>query len=158
MFRFFLIVAALVLSACASTSVPSNFVYETSVRGEQGFIGARARHKSATTLLAAGQVRDPEIGLKAALPDAVVKVKRWGLTYFPKNWARYSVILEADIRQADQITKCRLRSAETAVGARTLDELQAKNGLALQKDLEVLISACAEQADKVKTERRIDQQ
>ena len=131
------------LSACAS-SVPSNFVYDTSLRGEQGWIGAASRKSSAAALLNGGVVNDPNESLANELPDAEVKVRRWGLVYLSKNWKRYQVVLDADISQRDkQTVKCRLVSPEKLSDAPTLPELRANEGAEVQRRLAELVTACA---------------
>jgi len=128
-------------SGCAS-SLPSNFVYETSLRGEQGLPGRAQRLNSAKTLLAESGAKDPEIALQAALPDAEVKVKRWGVKYFGKDWARYQVVLDADIKRGDNKTKCRESSTEEPVGAPLLDELLANDGAEFTRQMESLAEKC----------------
>jgi len=113
--------AALFLCACAS-SIPSNFIYETSLRGEQGLPGRAARLDSAKTLLVESGAKDPEIALQTALPDAEIDVKRWGLKYFGKDWTRYQVVLDANIKRPNmkggkEKTRCRETSTEGPVGA-----------------------------------------
>lgn len=139
---FFGGIAALALTACAS-SVPSNFQYETSLRGEQGFIGQADRVEAAETLLSAGVVTDPALALRAALPGADVKVQKWGLRYFSSNWERYQVVLDADIRNGEVKTKCREVSTKTPAGASTLKALLADDGIELQRQMIALIRACA---------------
>lgn len=135
--------AAMCLSACAS-SVPSNFVYETSLRGEQGWIGAATRKNSAAALLDGGIVTDPNESLAKELPDADVKIRRWGLVYLSKNWKRYQVVLDADISEAGQLkVKCRLTSPEKLSDAPTLPELRANEGAEVQRRLNDLVKACA---------------
>lgn len=127
--------------ACAS-SFPSNFEYTTSLRGEQGFIGLGERTAAGQALLDGGVVTDPALALRAAFPDAEVKLRKWGLRYFDKNWSRYQLVLEADIlRGADKI-KCREVSPDTPVGAPTLTELTQNKGAELQRGLEALTQAC----------------
>ena len=133
------------LSACA-TSLPPDFIYETSLRGEQGLPGRAQRLKSAKTLLAESGAKDPEIALQAALPDAEVKVKRWGVKYFGKDWARYQVVLDADIKRGDIKTKCRESSTEGPVGAPVLDELLANDGAEFLRQMEGLIAGCVAKA------------
>ena len=108
-----LLISGIWLSSCATQSLPSNFVYETSLRTEQGFIGSANRKASAEALLSGGVVSDPNISLQAALPDAEVKVRRWGLVYLSKNWKRYQAVLDADITQGDEKTKCRMSAPES---------------------------------------------
>ena len=139
-----LILAAVCLTACAS-SVPSNFVYETSLRTEQGFIGSANRDASAKALLSDGVVKDPNQSLQAALPDAEVKVRRWGLIYQSKNWKRYQAVLDADVTRGGQKTKCRMRSPDTLETAPTLPEMRANGGAELQRRLSELVTACAAQ-------------
>jgi len=135
--------AGLSLSACAS-SLPPNFVYETSLRGEQGLPGRAERLNSAESLLEGGVVQDPTEALQAAFPDADVKVKRWGLRYFSSNWARYQIVLDADIEEDDVKTRCREVSTDTPVGAPTLEKALADNGAETQRHLETLVRACIE--------------
>jgi len=129
------------VSGCAS-NLPSNFIYETSLRGEQGLPGRAQRLKSAKTLLAESGAKDPEVALQAALPDADIKVKRWGVKYFGKDWARYQVVLDADIKGGDTRTKCREASTESPVGAPLLDEFLANDGAEFLRQMEVLIAGC----------------
>jgi len=138
----FVSVMAISLMACVTSSLPSNFVYETSLRNEQGFIGAANRKASADALLSGGVVIDPNESLKSSLPDAEVKVRRWGLVYLSKNWKRYQAVLDADIIQNNQKTKCRLAWPETLDAAPTLPEMRANNGAVLQRELEGLVAAC----------------
>ena len=140
--RVSLIVVAACLAACAS-SVPSNFVYETSLRTEQGFIGSANRETSAKALLSDGVVIDPNQSLQAALPDAEVKVRRWGLVYQSKNWKRYQAVLDADVTRDGQKTKCQMRSPDTLESAPTLPEMRANGGAELQRRLSELVAACA---------------
>ena len=143
--RVCLILAAVCLTGCAS-SVPSNFVYETSLRTEQGFIGSANRETSAKALLSDGVVMDPNQSLQAALPDAEVKVRRWGLVYQSKNWKRYQAVLDADVTRDGEKTKCRLRSPDTLNSAPTLPEMRANGGAELQRRLSELVAACAAQS------------
>lgn len=137
--------AALALTACAS-SIPSNFEYKTSVRGERGLEGAHGRIKASESLLGAGVASDPALTLSAALPNAEVKVRAWGLRYFGSNWERYQVIMDADIRRGDAKVKCREVSTETPVNAPTLAELTANDGMELQAQLDALVMACLAKA------------
>lgn len=130
------------LVGCATSSVPSNFIYETSLRGEQGLIGRSERLDAASSLLEAGGVNDPQTPLRKALPNATVDVKQWGVKYFSSNWARYQTVLEANIELADQTVKCRLKSPETPVGAPTLQQLRAHDGAELERRLNDLVTAC----------------
>ena len=132
---------SVLLSACAS-SVPSNFLYQTSLRGEQGLPGRAERLDAAESFLDKSKVLDPESALKAALPDAEIKLKRWGLRYFGSDWARYVVVLDADIDMGETKTRCREASKETPVGAPTLDELLADDGAEFGRQMEGLIAAC----------------
>lgn len=141
--KFALSILAFAVSGCATKSVPSNFIYETSLRGEQGFVGRAGRLDAASSLLSAGVVVDPAAALKTALPDAKIDVKRWGLKYFGSNWSRYQIVLDANIQQGDAKTKCRMKSPETPVGASTLPELRANDGADLQNQLSALVTACA---------------
>jgi len=77
------------------------------------------------------------------MPDADVRVKRWGISYFSKNWSRYQAVLEADISRDGETIKCRSRSPETPTGAPTLNEMRAENGAELQRRLTELVTACA---------------
>lgn len=135
----------ILLTACASTSVPDGFLYETSVRGEQGWQGASARAKAAESLTKAGVVVHPAAALQRALPSAEVKVKRWGVSYFGADWTRYQVKLDADVTQAGRTNKCRMRAPDTPVGAMSLKEIRADDGAALQQALQELVSACVAQ-------------
>lgn len=137
--------AALALTACAS-SAPSNFEYRTSLRGEQGFIGRADRIEAEETLLSAGVVTNPIVAMRAALPHANVRVSKWGLRYFDANWARYQVVLRADIGRGDDTIKCREVSTKTPVGAPTLNELLDNNGAELQAQLNRLTLACISKA------------
>lgn len=130
-----------ILTACA-TSPSSNFLYETSVRGERGLEGYFGRTKAVKTLLDAGVVSDPAIKLGAAMPNAEIDVSRWGLRYFPRDWARYQVILDAKVEQGDQKMRCKETSAEGPVGAPTLKELLAEDGALLNRELSALVKAC----------------
>jgi len=127
--------ALLALAACVS-SIPSNFHYETSVRGERGLEGTFQRQALVTELLDA---------FEQALPEADISLRKWGLKYFSKDWVRYQVILEADIKDDGADVKCREVSTETPVGAPTLKELLANDGMELQAELTKLISACVDQ-------------
>jgi len=140
-------------SGCAS-SLPSNFVYETSLRGEQGLPGRAQRLNSAKTLLAESGAKDPEIALQAALPDAEVKVKRWGVKYFGKDWARYQVVLDADIKRGDNKTKCRESSTDGPVGAPLLDDLLADKGAEFSQQMEGLIAGCVAKQRKSQTDSK----
>jgi len=142
--KAFIFGAALILTACAS-SVPSNFVYETSLRGEQGWMGAATRKASAEALLAGGVVTDPNLALAAAMPDAEIKLQRWGLVYFSKNWKRYHVVLDADVIREDEKVKCRLTSPQELSDAPTLAELRANDGAEIQQRLTELVKSCAAQ-------------
>jgi len=141
MFRALVFSTSIFLSACAG-GVPSNFIYETSLRGEQGFPGRAARLESAKSLLAKSGAADPKTALQAALPDADIKVKRWGLKYFGKDWTRYQLMLDADIEQGDIKIRCREVSSETPVGAPVLDEILANDGVEFGRQLEALIETC----------------
>jgi len=88
---------------------------------------------------------DPEAALQAALPDAEIDMKRWGLKYFGKDWTRYQVVLDANIERGDEKTKCRGVSTETPVGAPLLDELQANDGAEFARQMEGLITGCLTQ-------------
>lgn len=134
--------AGVCLTGCASSG-PSNFVYETSLRTEQGFIGSADRKASAEALLSGGVVMDPNQSLQAALPDAEVKVRRWGLVYQSKNWKRYQAVLDADVTRDGEKIKCRMRSPDTLTGAPTLPEMRANNGAELQRRLSELVADCA---------------
>ena len=134
------------LTACTTSSGPSNFVYETSLRTEQGFIGSADRKASAEALLSGGVVMDPNKSLQAALPDAEVEIRRWGLVYQSKNWKRYQAVLDADVTRDGEKTKCRLRSPDTLNSAPTLPEMRANGGAELQRRLSELVAACAAQS------------
>lgn len=136
--------ALLALAACVS-SIPSNFHYETSVRGERGLEGTFQRQALVTELLDAGVVKNPKDAFEQALPEADISLRKWGLKYFSKDWVRYQVILEADIKDDGADVKCREVSTETPVGAPTLKELLANDGMELQAELTKLISACVDQ-------------
>ena len=139
--------AAASLSACASfKSLPANFIYETSLRGEQGFPGRAQKVRSREAVLNGGVVLSPLPALQAALPDKAIKLRQWGLRYFNADWTRYQVVLDADIGTGKTRVKCRGVSSETPVGAPTLRELQAENGALLQDYLDVLAQACIAQA------------
>lgn len=129
------------LTACAS-AVPSNFEYKSAVRGERGFAGTAGRVDAVTALLNGGVVTDPAATLQSALPDAEVTVRKWGLRYFGADWARYQVVLDADITRGDTTRRCRKVSTETPVGAPTLNELTAKSGTEFQRHLDQLVAAC----------------
>ncbi len=143
-FYFLTVPASVLLMACAN-SIPPSFQYETSVRGERGLEGTFGRQKVVTALLEAGVVKDPEIALQQALPGADISVRKWGLRYFPKDWVRYQVMLNADISDGDEFVKCRGVSTEGPVGAPTLPELLANDGAQLQQELDGLITACLAQ-------------
>ena len=128
-------------SGCAS-SLPSNFVYETSLRGEQGLPGRAERLASAKTLLAESGAVDPEEVLQAELPDADISVKRWGLQYFGSDWTRYKVVLDANVKRGKVTTRCRESSTETPVGAPLLDELLTNDGAEFERLMDGLIAAC----------------
>ena len=138
-------VLTLCLGGCASSPVPSSFVYETSLRTEQGFIGSANRKASAEALLSGGVVIDPNKSLQAAVPSAQVKLRRWGLVYLSKNWKRYQAVLDANITQDGKTTKCRMTSPNTLEGAPTLAEMRANDGAELQRRLSDLVKACAAQ-------------
>jgi len=142
---FFAMCLGGVLTACA-TSLPSNFVYETSLRGEQGWPGRAQRLDSAKTLLTQSGAMDPKAALQAALPDAEVKVKRWGLEYFGDDWARYKVVLDADIKQSDDKIRCRETSAETSENAFLLDELLENDGAEFVRQMEAVVAGCVTKA------------
>lgn len=142
--NFLILCTAFALSSCAS-SIPANFHYETSVRGEQGLEGTFKRQARVKALLEAGVVQPPKTALEQALPGADISVRKWGLTYFSKDWVRYQVMLEADIKGDDDTIKCQEVSTETPVGAPTLKELLSNDGAGLQAELTKLISACVDQ-------------
>lgn len=141
-FEFF-VSSCLVLTACATSDVPSNFVYDTSLRNEQGWIGASNRTASAETLLSGGVVTDPTLALQAALPEADIRLKRWGMAYFSKDWKAYQAVLDADIRRDGETVKCRMRSPEDHEAAPSPTEMRADNGAVLQRRLTKLVQACA---------------
>ncbi len=132
------------VTSCAS-SIPAIFHYETSVRGERGLEGTFKRQARVKALLDAAVVKSPKDALEQALPGADISLRKWGLTYFSKDWVRYQVMLEADIKRDDESIKCREVSTETPVGAPTLPELLDNDGAALQAELSKLISACVDQ-------------
>jgi len=133
------------LSACGTfKSLPDNFVYDTSLRGEQGLLGRAERVKSADTLLQAGSVTDPAAALKSAFPDKEVKVRQWGLRFFNSDWTRYQVVFDADVDAGKTRTKCREVSTEGPVGAPTLKALRAENGRGFKDELQALFQACIE--------------
>jgi hypothetical protein len=135
------------LSACASfKSLPANFIYETSLRGEQGFPGRAKKVTSGEALLSGGVVLDPLRALQAALPSEKIKLRQWGLRYFNADWTRYQVVLDADIGTGKTLVKCRGVSSETPVGAPVLKELLADNGVLFQDYLDALGQACIAQA------------
>jgi len=140
----FLVCIAFSLSSCAS-SIPPGFRYETSVRGEQGLEGTFKRQARVEMLLDAGVVKNPKDALEQALPGADISLRKWGLTYFSKDWVRYQVMLEADIKDSNTDARCREVSTETPVGAPTLKELLDNDGAGLQAELEKLISTCVDQ-------------
>jgi len=90
-------------------------------------------------------VKNPKDAFEQALPEADISLRKWGLKYFSKDWVRYQVILEADIKDDGADVKCREVSTETPVGAPTLKELLANDGMELQAELTKLISACVDQ-------------
>lgn len=132
------------LTGCAS-SIPSNFEYISSVRGEQGWEGSGNRDRVVSSLLKGGVVKDPTIALQQALPDDEITVKKWGLRYFPKNWSRYQLRLDAEIQRDDTRVKCREVSTQNPVGAPTLPDLLVKDGALFQAEMEQLISRCVDQ-------------
>lgn len=132
------------LSGCAS-SIPDKFIYETSLRGQQSWIGAGARRAAAEDLLAQGVVTDPKLALDAALPNAEVERGAWGLRYFAKNWTRYQTVLRADVTKDGDITKCRLVDPGTVADAPLLSELTAQGGAELQARLTRLVGLCVDQ-------------
>lgn len=134
-----------ILTACATSPTP-NFLYETSVRGERGLEGYFGRTKAVKALLGAGVVTDPAIELQAVLPQAKIDVSRWGLRYFPKDWARYQVVLEAKIEQGETQIRCRKASTAGPVGAPTLKALLAEDGVMLQRELSALVATCTAKA------------
>lgn len=69
-------------------------------------------------------------------------MKRWGLKYFGKDWERYQVVLDADIKVGKETVKCKEVSTETPVGAPTLNELLANEGVEFTRQMQALISAC----------------
>lgn len=136
--------ASVALTSCAS-SMPSNFEYKSSIRGERGLEGMMGREKVVSSLFEAGVVKDPTAALTQALPESDVDVRKWGLRYFGSDWVRYQVRLDADILRGETIVKCREVSTESPVGAPTLPELLADDGLKLQQELEELIATCLAQ-------------
>ena len=140
-FHTFYIMTVFALMGCAS-SISSNFIYETSLRGEKGWPGRAERLDSMQSFLDKPNVMDPEAALRAALPEAEVNVKRWGLKYFGKDWTRYQILLDVDIERGDEKTKCREVSTEGPVGAPTLDEVLANDGAEFAQALEDLIAIC----------------
>lgn len=132
------------VSGCAS-SLPDKFIYETSLRGQQSWMGAGGRRAAAEDLLAQGVVMDPKLALDAALPDAEVERGAWGLRYFAKNWNRYQTVLHADVSRNGNITKCRLVDPETVEDAPLLAELTAQGGAELQARLTHLVGRCVDQ-------------
>ena len=125
--------------------MPSSFHYETSVRGERGLEGTFQRQARVTELLEAGVVKNPKDALEQALLGADISLRKWGLQYFSKDWVRYQVILEADIKHDDGTIKCRQVSTETPVGAPKLKELLGNDGTQLQAELTKLVYACVNQ-------------
>lgn len=136
--------AVVAVTACAS-SLPPNFEYKTSLRGEQGFIGTSQRVNSAESILSGGLVTDPALALRTALPDANVTVRKWGLRYFDSDWARYQIVLDVDVERGKDAIKCREVSSVDPAGAPTLTELTAGNGIELQRQLDTLVAACVGQ-------------
>ena len=135
--------ALLALSACATfESMPPGFLYETSLRGEQGYPGRAARVTAANALLEAGTVSHPGAALRAAFPNQDIKIRQWGLRYFNADWTRYQIVLDADIGSGKGRVKCREKSTDTPVGALTLPELLSRDGAELQRQLETLVTAC----------------
>jgi len=139
-----LIFSILSLSACATAQLPDGFVYESSLRGQQGWYGAGERRAEAADLLASGVVTSPQEALEHALPDAEVNLQQWGVTYFQSDWTRYRLILKADVTRDGETTKCRLSHPETVKDAPLLRELTANGGEELQAGLERLVTACAQ--------------
>lgn len=146
-----LLLAALLVSSCATfETLPANFLYETSLRGEQGFPGRAERVKSAKALLELGVVSDPVTALKSAYPDQKVKIRRWGLQYFNSDWTRYQVVLDADIGSGKTRTQCRFVSTDGPAGAPTLRALRAKQGQMLQDYLVKMSEACVDKVRMIK--------
>ena len=111
-------------------------------------MGGGDRRAAAENLLKAGVVQDPATALQNGASNKNVEIRRWGLRYFPKNWARYQVVLEADIGEGKPKTRCRDVSTETPTGAPTLPELLMGDGIRLQRELETLVARClAKQAN-----------
>lgn len=144
--RHSLVILAVALTGCATGGAPSDFVYETTARKQQGVIGTAARDRAAQALLSAGVVQDPEGDLIAALPNAEVNLRRWGLHYFDENWNRYHAVLDADVKTSDGKTKCRLRGPDAVEDAPSFDEITAEGGTLLQAQLEALVQLCASEA------------
>ena len=109
----------------------------------EGYFG---RTKAVKSLMDAGRVTDPSIQMRAALPDADIKVSRWGLRYFPADWERYQVVFDAKIMRGETKTRCRETSTQGPVGAPTLNELLSDDGGLLQQELTKLAATCAAKA------------
>lgn len=137
-------VLGLSVNACATVDLPDEFLYETSLRGQQSWYGAGERRAAGAELLAAGVVTSPQQALETALPNAEIELRQWGITYFQKDWARYRTVLEADVTQDGTTTKCRLSTPETAEDAPRLEDLRAEGGVAVQAALERLVARCAD--------------
>lgn len=130
------------LAGCASADLPDDFVYETSLRGQQGWYGGKARDSAAARLLSKGAVTSPEPIMETALPLAEINLKEWGVRYFDEDWTRYRVVLLVDVKQGDQKTRCRLSEPESVKDAPLLRELHADDGALIQKSLETLVATC----------------
>lgn len=147
--QFFTLTAlfSLSLTACGTmgqskTVYPSNFVYETSLRAEQGWLGISAKDEAMAFIFNKGVVKDPKVALKSALPEAQINLRKWGLRYFSDDWYRYQVVLDADIKHGEDTIRCREVSTDGPVGAPTLKELTADGAVELQRSLQELVGAC----------------
>jgi len=86
----------------------------------------------------------PQAALETALPNAAVDLRKWGVSYFDRDWTRYRVLLEADIQTNKQTVKCRLSEPETVEDAPLLRELEADGGRLVQDSLNKLVATCAD--------------
>lgn len=84
----------------------------------------------------------PQAAFETVLPNAEINLRQWGVSYFNKDWTRYRVLVEADIRQNEETVKCRLSEPENIEDAPLLRELEADGGELFQKSLNILVAAC----------------
>ncbi len=86
----------------------------------------------------------PQAALETALPNAAVDLRKWGVSYFDRDWTRYRVLLEADIQTDKQTVKCRLSEPDTVKDAPLLREFEANDGALIQSRLNKLVATCAD--------------